>query len=82
MAKKERIGRVVSNKANKTIVVSVQTRYTHPKYGKILLKTKRFMAHDEDNKCNSGDVVLLEESRPLSKNKKWILKEILKIGNN
>jgi small subunit ribosomal protein S17 len=40
------------------------------------------MAHDEDNKCNSGDVVLLEESRPLSKNKKWILKEILKIGNN
>ena len=82
MTKKERIGRVVSNKANKTIVVSVQTRYTHPKYGKILLKTKRFMAHDEDNKCNSGDVVLLEESRPLSKNKKWILKEILKIGNN
>ena len=82
MAKKERIGKVVSNKANKTIVVSVQTRYTHPKYGKILLKTKRFMAHDEDNKCNSGDVVLLEESRPLSKNKKWILKEILKIGNN
>ena len=82
MAKKERIGRVISNKANKTIVVSVQTRYTHPKYGKILLKTKRFMAHDEDNKCNSGDVVLLEESRPLSKNKKWILKEILKIGNN
>jgi small subunit ribosomal protein S17 len=82
MVKKERIGRVVSNKANKTIVVSVQTRYTHPKYGKILLKTKRFMAHDEDNKCNSGDVVLLEESRPLSKNKKWILKEILKIGNN
>ena len=82
MAKKERIGRVVSNKANKTIIVSVQTRYTHPKYGKILLKTKRFMAHDEDNKCNSGDVVLLEESRPLSKNKKWILKEILKIGNN
>ena len=82
MAKKERIGMVVSNKANKTIVVSVQTRYTHPKYGKILLKTKRFMAHDEDNKCNSGDVVLLEESRPLSKNKKWILKEIFKIGNN
>ena len=82
MAKKERIGTVVSNKADKTIVVSVQTHYTHPKYGKILLKTKRFMAHDEDNKCNSGDVVLLEESRPLSKNKKWILKEILKIGNN
>jgi small subunit ribosomal protein S17 len=82
MAKKERIGVVVSDKPEKTIIVSVQMRYQHPKYGKILLKTKRFMAHDEDNKCNSGDVVLLEESRPLSKNKKWILKEILKIGNN
>jgi|TARA_Y100000589_G_C26732618_1_gene458349 small subunit ribosomal protein S17 len=81
MSKKERIGIVVSDKADKTIVVSVQTRYAHPKYGKILLKTKRYMAHDEDNTCNSGDVVLLEESRPYSKNKKWALKEILKIGN-
>ena len=78
MSTKERVGVVVSDKPNKTIVVSVQTRYQHPKYGKILLKTKRYMAHDEENQCISGDIVLLEESRPLSKNKKWTLKEILK----
>jgi small subunit ribosomal protein S17 len=82
MSKKERIGTVVSDKPNKTIVVSVQTRYQHPKYGKILLKTKRYMAHDEENTCNAGDVVLLEESRPLSKHKKWRLKEILKADKN
>ena len=81
MSTKERVGVVVSDKPNKTIVVSVQTRYQHPKYGKILLKTKRYMAHDEENQCTSGDIVLLEESRPLSKNKKWRLKEILKTGH-
>ena len=75
ISKKERIGIVVSDKADKTIVVSVQTRYAHPKYGKILLKTKRYMAHDKNNTCHSGDVVLLEESRPYSKNKKWVLKK-------
>ena len=79
MVKKERIGIVVSNKAEKTIIVAVQTRYQHPKYGKTLVKTKRYMAHDEENSCKSGDVVLLEESAPLSSNKKWKLKEILKV---
>lgn len=78
MVKKERIGVVVSNKAEKTIVVAIQTRYPHPKYGKILVKTKRYMAHDENNTCNSGDIVLLEESAPFSRNKKWKLKEIIK----
>jgi small subunit ribosomal protein S17 len=78
MAKKERIGVVVSDKPEKTIVVSVQMRYQHPKYGKILIKTKKYMAHDELNSCKAGDIVLLEESAPLSKNKKWTLKEILK----
>ncbi len=78
MAKKERIGVVVSDKAEKTIVVSVQMRYQHPKYGKTLIKSKKYMAHDELNSCKPGDVVLLEESKPLSKNKKWTLKEILK----
>ena len=78
MAKKERIGVVVSDKAEKTIVVSVQMRYQHPKYEKTLIKSKKYMAHDELNSCKPGDVVLLEESRPLSKNKKWLLKEILK----
>jgi len=79
MAKKERIGIVVSNKANKTIIVAIQTRYQHPKYTKTLVKTKRYMAHDENNTCKSGDLVLLEESAPFSRNKKWKLKEILKI---
>jgi small subunit ribosomal protein S17 len=78
MAKKERIGVVVSDRPEKTIVVSVQMRYQHPKYGKILIKTKKYMAHDELNSCKAGDIVLLEESAPLSKNKKWTLKEILK----
>lgn len=78
MVKKERIGIVVSNKADKTIIVAVQTRYQHPKYGKILIKTKRYMAHDGQNICKSGDLVLLQESAPFSKNKKWNLKEVLK----
>ena len=78
MVKKERIGVVVSNKAEKTIVVAIQTRYQHPKYGKILVKTKRYMAHDEENSSKSGDIVLLEESAPYSRNKKWKLKEIIK----
>jgi small subunit ribosomal protein S17 len=79
MAKKERIGIVVSNKPQKTIVVAIQTRYQHPKYGKILIKTKRYMAHDEEKTCNSGDLVLLEESPPFSRHKKWILKKVLQI---
>ena len=79
MVIKERVGIVVSDKAEKTIVVAIQMRYQHPKYGKILIKTKRYMAHDENNQCKSGDLVLLEESAPFSRNKKWNLKEILKI---
>ena len=79
MVKKERIGVVVSNKPEKTIVVAIQTRYQHPKYGKILVRTKRYMAHDETNQSKAGDLVLLEESPPLSKHKKWKLKEILRI---
>jgi small subunit ribosomal protein S17 len=78
MVKKERIGIVVSNKAEKTIIVAVQTRYQHPKYGKILVKTKRYMAHDDQNTSKAGDLVLLEESAPFSKNKKWNLKQILR----
>ena len=79
MVKKERIGIVVSNKNNKTIIIAIQTRYQHPKYGKTVVKTKRYMAHDENNTSKPGDVVLLEESPPISKHKKWKLKEILKI---
>ena len=79
MAKKERIGIVVSNKPQKTIIVAIQTRYQHPKYGKILVKTKRYMAHDEENICQAGDVVLVEESAPYSRHKKWKLKEIIRV---
>jgi len=79
MVKKERIGIVVSNKTEKTIIIAIQTRYQHPKYGKTVIQTKRYMAHDENNICKPGDVVLLEESPPISKHKKWKLKEILKI---
>jgi small subunit ribosomal protein S17 len=79
MVKKERIGVVVSDKPEKTIVVAIQTRYQHPKYQKILIKTKRYMAHDAENQCKAGDLVLLEESPPYSRCKKWTLKEVLKV---
>jgi small subunit ribosomal protein S17 len=79
---KKRIGLVVSDKAEKTIVVAIQTRYQHPKYQKILIKTKRYMAHDEYNISKAGDLVLLEESLPISRNKRWKLIEILKQSEN
>jgi small subunit ribosomal protein S17 len=68
----------VSDKPNKTIVVAIQTRYQHNKYTKTLIKTKRYMAHDEENTSKAGDLVLIEESAPFSKQKKWALKEIIK----
>lgn len=76
--KKQRIGVVVSNKALKTITVLVQTRYAHEQYGKYVTKTKKYMAHDEESMSSIGDVVLLEESRPLSRRKNWVLKKILR----
>jgi small subunit ribosomal protein S17 len=79
MAAKEKVGIVVSNKSEKTIVVIVQRRYQHPKYGKICLKSKRYMAHDEKNEAKSGDFVILQESAPFSRHKKWNLKKIIKI---
>ena len=79
MAVKERIGIVVSNKAEKTIIVVIQRRYQHPKYGKILIKSKRYMAHDENNQAKSGDIVLLQETPPLSRCKRWNLKKIVKV---
>lgn len=80
--KKQRIGIITSNKANKTITVSIQTRYSHPQYRKIVTKTKKYMAHDELNEGKIGDLVLLEESRPLSAKKTWILKQILRTTNS
>jgi small subunit ribosomal protein S17 len=79
MAAKERIGIVVSNKAEKTIVVVIQRRYQHPKYGKILIKSKRYLAHDANNEAKSGDLVLISETAPISRCKKWTLKKIIKM---
>ncbi len=75
--RKERTGVVVSNKMEKSVVVEVLRKVRHPKYGKFVKKTSRFMAHDEKNDCNIGDTVRIMETRPLSKNKCWRLVEIL-----
>ena len=75
--RKERIGLVVSNKMEKSIVVLVERKVKHPKYGKFLKKSTKFMAHDEKNECNIGDSVRIMETRPLSKNKCWRLVEII-----
>ena len=75
--RKERIGIVVSNKMDKTIVVAVKRKIKHPIYGKFVNKTKKFMAHDAGNTCNIGDTVKIMETRPLSKNKNWRLVEII-----
>jgi len=74
--RKQREGVVVSNKMEKSIVVAVESKLKHPKYGKFLKKTSRFMAHDEKDECQIGDKVKIMETRPLSKNKCWRLLEI------
>ncbi|MFQ6016124.1 MAG: 30S ribosomal protein S17 [Anaerolineae bacterium] len=70
-------GRVVSDKMDKTVVVVVERLTRHPLYKKVIKKAKRFKAHDEDNACRVGDLVRIIESRPLSKEKRWIVQEIL-----
>jgi small subunit ribosomal protein S17 len=70
-------GKVVSNKMNKTVAVSVERKVKHPMYGKYVRKTAKYLAHDEDNACNEGDIVTIAECRPLSKNKSWRLVEIV-----
>ena len=75
--RKERIGVVTSNKMDKSIVVAQTTKVKHPLYGKFVLKTKKYVAHDETNDCNIGDTVRISETRPLSKSKCWRLVEIL-----
>ena len=75
--RKEKIGIVVSNKMEKSIVVEVERKVKHPKYGKFVKKTSRFMVHDDANQCSEGDKVRIAETRPLSKNKCWRLVEIV-----
>ena len=75
--RKTRTGVVVSDKMDKTIVVEIRTRVKHPLYGKIMNRTKKFKAHDEENQCGIGDTVRIMETRPLSKDKRWRLVEII-----
>ncbi|MBR9860116.1 30S ribosomal protein S17 [bacterium] len=76
-SRKAIIGTVFSNRMDKTITVSVERKVKHPKYGKFVKATSKFTAHDEKNECNINDVVRIMETRPLSKNKRWRLVEIL-----
>jgi len=75
--RRERVGVVVSNKMEKSIVITVKQKVKHPIYGKFVNKTSKFMVHDEENSCNIGDTVKISETRPLSKNKRWRLVEII-----
>jgi small subunit ribosomal protein S17 len=85
MPLKQRLGIVVSDKMDKTIVVSIENRVTNKRYGKIVAQTKRYKVHDGTNECSVGDIVLISETRPLSKTKRWELKAIkqksLKLDN-
>ena len=75
--RKQRVGTVISDKMDKTIVVAVKTKVLHPLYGKTVNRTTKFKAHDENNTCGVGDRVLIMETRPLSKDKNWRVVEII-----
>ncbi|HOQ62428.1 MAG TPA: 30S ribosomal protein S17 [Clostridia bacterium] len=75
--RKTRVGIVTSDKMDKTIVVTIRSRYKHPLYGKIISHTRKFKAHDEENACGIGDTVRIMETRPLSRDKRWRLVEII-----
>ena len=75
--RKTRTGKVTSNKMDKTVVVAIENHVKHPLYNKIVKKTYKLKAHDENNECNIGDTVKVMETRPLSKDKRWILVEIV-----
>jgi small subunit ribosomal protein S17 len=72
------VGKVISNKMNKTIVVQVERKVKHPLYGKFIRRFSKMYAHDEDNACKPGDLVMIQQTRPLSKTKRWKLVEIVK----
>ena len=78
--RKERIGIVTSNKMDKSIVVSVERKEKHPMYGKFVKRTKKFVAHDEEQTCNIGDTVRIMETRPMSKRKCWRLVEVVELS--
>ena len=78
--RKERIGVVTSNKMEKSIVVMVERKVKHPLYGKFVKKSTKFIAHDQENTCNEGDLVKIMETRKMSKNKNWRLVDIIEIA--
>jgi small subunit ribosomal protein S17 len=78
MAAKERVGLVVSDKMEKTVVVAVENRAPHPKYHKIMVRTQRYKVHDEDNQCKVGDRVRIQETRPLSRTKRWTVVDVIR----
>jgi|TARA_B110000495_G_C22746640_1_gene437611 small subunit ribosomal protein S17 len=78
--RKERIGVVTSNKMEKSIVVMVERKVKHPLYGKFVKKSTKFIAHDQENSCNEGDIVKIMETRKMSKNKNWRLVDIIEIA--
>ena len=80
-ARKERVGLVVSSKMDKTVAVSVERKVKHPMYGKYMRRSTKYLAHDEENACNEGDLVTIAECRPFSKNKSWRLVEIVERAN-
>ena len=71
------VGRVTSDKMDKTVIVAVERAYRHRVYGKVVRRQKKYVAHDEGNSCHSGDLVSIEESQPLSCTKRWVVKEVL-----
>lgn len=75
--RKTRVGRVVSDKMQKTVVVAIERRVPHPVYGKMVTRTKKVKAHDEENSAKTGDLVRIAETRPLSKDKRWRLVDIV-----
>ena len=77
MPVKEKVGIVISNKMQKTIVVKVENKYPHPIYSKTMIKTRKYLVHDEIGECNIGDQVLVQECRPLSRRKRWKLAKII-----
>ncbi|MEM7724826.1 MAG: 30S ribosomal protein S17 [Cyanobacteria bacterium P01_A01_bin.45] len=77
MAVKERVGLVVSDKMEKTVVVAIENRAPHTKYGKIVVKTRRYKVHDEENQCKVGDRVRIQETRPMSKTKRWQVTQVM-----
>jgi small subunit ribosomal protein S17 len=81
MARKERVGTVVSDKMDKTVVVAVENRFPHPIYQKTVRRTTRYKAHDETNSCKVGDRVRITETRPLSRSKRWAVAEVIVHGS-